>query len=243
FGPILVVTWPIFLLAIVRWVYGLGCLLIKRNANEVRVDFLLTGWLLFSFWGVATGGYFREHYFVQIIPPLALLAAAGADRIAGRPAVRLRPNALLYGLVAAAIAYGVYSESWYFLPGPIEAKCRRRYLANPFPESPAIGRYIADHSDSTEQVLIIGTEPQILFYADRKSASRFILTYPLFGVSKGKRERQERVIDDLRQNRPKFVVTVYLRASLGSVSPDDQKFFDTLEEILRASYQIVLAMP
>jgi hypothetical protein len=41
-------------------------------------------WLAASAVGVGIGGYFREHYFIQAIPPLADLAGRGAGVVGGR---------------------------------------------------------------------------------------------------------------------------------------------------------------
>lgn len=52
-----------------------------RRGPGARPALLWTAWLLASFAAVCTGGRFYPHYYVQLLPPLCLLAAAG---LAGR---------------------------------------------------------------------------------------------------------------------------------------------------------------
>jgi len=46
--------------------------------NRRRENYWMAGWLVLSFGGVALGGRFFPRYFLQLLPPLVLMAARGA---------------------------------------------------------------------------------------------------------------------------------------------------------------------
>ena len=74
------------------------------------------GWLLASFVGVGVGGYFRDHYYIQTIPALAVLAGRGVERWVARWP-EPRAGRIAAGCVTAAVAWGVAVAPWYYLSG------------------------------------------------------------------------------------------------------------------------------
>ena len=162
FFPQLKTFWPVCILVILGIASGV------RRRSSFR---LLLGWLLFSFGGVMLGGYFRGHYFMQILPAVALLASGQLVAL-----IRQRWPRHLFSLSAAAlgliIGFAVWTGSWYYGRTSPEEKSRRLYGKNPFAESVSVGHYLADHSGPEDHVFVFGSEPQILYDAGRPSASR-----------------------------------------------------------------------
>mgnify|MGYP003299295094 CR=1 FL=1 len=62
--------------------------------------------------------------------------------------------------------------------GPLFA-CRSMYGANPFPEALKIAEYLRNHSSPAARIAVLGSEPEIYFYAARHSATGYIYMYPL----------------------------------------------------------------
>jgi hypothetical protein len=54
---------------------------------------------------------------------------------------------------------------------------RQVYGGNPFPEAVEIGAYIRAHSLPADRIVVFGSEPEIYFYAHRKSSSGYIYMY------------------------------------------------------------------
>jgi hypothetical protein len=79
-------------------------------------------------------------------------------------------------LVCAGFVYA-HRGVWFQMTP--EDACRFIYGRNGFVESVEIGRYIKEHSAPDARVAVIGSEPQIYFYAHRHSASGFIYMYDL----------------------------------------------------------------
>jgi hypothetical protein len=85
---------------------------------------------------------------------------------------------------------------------------RSIYPHNSFDAMPAIASEIESITDTDDAVFVFGTEPELLFYAQRTSATRYIYLFPLFGPFPDARERQQGVIDEISSARPSVMVWV-----------------------------------
>jgi hypothetical protein len=196
---------------------GLVCLFVKKDNADRR--FILTTLLGFSLLAFAAGFYFREHYFIVMLPVLSLLAAvavsAAEEALAGaRPAV-----AALFVLACAAFVCN-QGAAWFQMTP--EALCRAEYGKNPFVESVEIGRYIREHSAPDARVAVFGSEPQIYFYAHRRSASGFIYMYDLVQLNSYAGQFQREMIAEIEPAKPQFLVVVNISTSwLNRIGSDE----------------------
>ncbi|HXG12314.1 MAG TPA: glycosyltransferase family 39 protein [Gemmataceae bacterium] len=243
FRGILESSGPIYLAALI----GLGLGFARGDSlwgpGTRRATLILAGWLLASALGVSSGGYFSPHYFIQLIPALALLAGLGFSALALLP---LRPSlrrALPFAAGGLALLYGVVSAPWYYLVGTPEEKCHQLYSYDPFAESVGIGRFIAENSGPDATVFILGSEPQILYYAERKSASRFIFAYPLTIPTPLTGRLQHEAIEDLHRNEPEFIITVFAPTSMMLRDGTPTDLVDEVRTLLKQSYQVVAVLP
>jgi hypothetical protein len=103
--------------------------------------------------GVAASGYFFPHYFQQIVPAVAALAAAaitGGGTAPARWRVAVGSALAIAPLVIAAIGF------WRI--DPAEAS-RRIYPDNYFDTMPAIGAEIAAQTSPDDRIFVFGAEP------------------------------------------------------------------------------------
>lgn len=242
FAPILVSFWPVALLALLG---ALGPALLRPSEAPVagpegervrRNGLVVVACLAMSFLAISAGGYYRQHYFIQAIPAVALLAGLGTTLAAAAIAQDKLRSALPWAACAFAALVALFVSRDYYLPGSPDAKARALYGTNPFPESAAIGQYIADRSAASDRVFIMGSEPQILFHANRRSATRYILAYPLMAPHADTRARQEAAIAEVRAADPKFIVTVFLPSSLLPTSRSPFEIFDDLRAFMGQRY-------
>jgi 4-amino-4-deoxy-L-arabinose transferase-like glycosyltransferase len=240
FSVILETAGPVYALA-VAGVVG-GWLLPPREGRVARPGRLVAVWLAFSCVGVTTGGYFREHYFMQIIPALAVLAAVGAATLAGLLPSRWPRAVLPWAVAAAVIAYAVVAAPRYWLPGSPDEKSRLLYLSNPFPESAEVARYVAELSDPADPIFVFGSEPQIYYYARRKCASRYIFMYPLTMALRNTRDRQRACLEDLYNHPPRFIIRVDSGPSFLWHDHHPPYLERGLGELLENAYQWVAAV-
>jgi hypothetical protein len=229
----------------VCWVLAvLGLFVSRRGDGSARG--LWCGWWVACALGASVGLYFRPHYFFQALPALVALAGCFLGATGERLLIRGGASAgvALVALALIVIAPPIAANrSILFDAEPAEIS-RAIYGMNPFPESIEIGRYIRRTSDPDDRVYIVGSEPQILFYAERASATRYIFFYPLTGVYPDVLERQRKVVAEVSAARPLYVVWVNLRSSLMRVDGTESHVFDESKALLAREYLLeFVALP
>ena len=207
----------IILRSILIWILvGYGVVSLFRNKKMRPQRLFVLAFLGFSFISVCPGFYFRRHYFVLLLPAVALLAGIGAgsvqDFFAGEKSV-LAAKVKPILLVLVVIFQAAYQQrNFFFVMGPI-AESRAIYGGNPFPESVEIARYIRENSSKNDLVAILGSEPQILFYAQRHSATGYTDMYELTQKHDYALQMQKEMISEIESARPKFLIFVYILTS------------------------------
>jgi hypothetical protein len=178
------------------WCAGLGLARIWWENKREGKAWFATVFLIFSFLAVCPGFYFRKHYFVLLLPAIALLAGA---------AIR---EPMTVGILAVALISSVFTQrAFLFRMTPLEAS-RELYGSNPFPEAIRVADYIRAHSERNARIAVIGSEPEIYFYADRHSATSYIYMYSLMEPQPYALTMQEDMIREVTAAAPEFVVEV-----------------------------------
>ena len=210
FGIILKTQWPLWFLA------GFGCAALARNKRGCSDRVFVFGFLLFSLLSICPGMYFRGHYFVLLLPAVALLIGSGtrsAELMLSAP--NFAPWAACCALLplVLAISYGFFQEKdCFFILTPTQVS-RATYGANPFAEAPRIAGYLKGHTSPTDRIAVFGSEPEIYFYADRLSATGHIYMYGLMENQPFAERMQAQMIGDIEAARPKYIVTVNVSSS------------------------------
>jgi hypothetical protein len=194
----------------------MGGLLLFCKQPLPRRRFFIVSFSLFSFLAVCPGWYFREHYFIQVLPAAGLLAAVAFDTISGVLARReppFRPATIPSAIFAVAVAGAlIQGRDIYFFLTPVQA-CRAVYATSPFPEAVEISRYLASHCAPDARILVMGSEPEIYFYSHRRSATGYICTYPLMEQQPYVTAMQREMIQEIERANPAYVVFVNIHTS------------------------------
>ena len=193
------------------WIMALAGLVLIwwRRQNRFAAVFI-TGFLLCSFLAICPGLYFRLHYFVLMLPAIALLAGAAVEVVQMKwPRARW----LAYGVFAAVLLLSVvWQREFLFQMTPLQL-ARSMYGKSPFPEAVQIASYIQAHSAPGSRVAILGSEPEIPFYAHRLSATGHIYTYGLMEPQPYALTMQDEFIRDIEYSQPDYVVFVTYQSS------------------------------
>jgi Dolichyl-phosphate-mannose-protein mannosyltransferase len=141
----------------------------KIWAGKAAERTALFGLLAASAIGAAAGARFYPHYYVQLIPPLVLLAAPYYTRLWSRtmqpPRWLLRPAVTYAWLALTIVAFSI---------GDWTALAPRRVPSE-------AGRYLSTHSDPDDRIFVWGQTSKIYLDAHRRPACRYIATFPLTG--------------------------------------------------------------
>ena len=202
-----------------------------KNAERVA----LLGLLAASAVGTAAGARFYEHYYIQLIPPLALLAAPFYAHLwTGRmqsPHWLLRPSLTCVWLALTIVAFSI--SHWVALAArsePLET-----------------GRYLLEHSAPTDRIFVWGHKTRIYLDARRRPACRYILSFPLtgsvFGGTVPGLDTRFRIRpfawatleEDFKKHPPAYIVDLY--SEPGALYP--VRDFPILAKLLAERYQPV----
>jgi len=103
-------------------------------------------------------------------------------------------------------------RKFYFEVSPVEAS-RISYGGNPFLESVRVVEYLRDHTEASDTIAVLGSEPQIYFYSKRHSATGYVYTYRLMEPQSYARQMQEEMIRQIKSARPKYLISIGVRLS------------------------------
>jgi hypothetical protein len=210
---------------------GLVITILKRS----RRDWFLIGFLLAGFIALLPGFYFREHYYLQLLPAVALLFGL-ALATAWNVSAPWRYGAIVGALVALFLPF--IGQRNYFLASTPTALSREIYGGNPFPEAIEVARYIEANSTPDEPVAVLGSEPEIFFYSHRRSATTLIYGYPLLEHHPFAHAMQETMAHEIEDRRPKFIVFMNVPTSW-VIRPDSDRFiFEWADAYLARNYQL-----
>ncbi|MDD5657441.1 MAG: hypothetical protein PHF00_09340, partial [Elusimicrobia bacterium] len=144
------------------------------------------------------------HYYIPMIPFLCLPAAAGLASLLGPCASPRRA-----GLDAAAIAAVAILLCWphrRLIAMSGERLFDSFYTGNPFVEAVPAAKRVAELAAPDDYVYVAGSEPEILYYAKRRSPTRFVIAYPFMLPTPLAASYQREIIADLERRPPKVVV-------------------------------------
>jgi 4-amino-4-deoxy-L-arabinose transferase-like glycosyltransferase len=157
---------------------------------------------------VVPGFFFTNHYYITALAAVALLNGALAGSVMrGARSGRFAQVAGVWILIGVGLLVGVARYKAYYFGWVADVTVSRwLYDGNPFTESIAIGEYLKRHTTPEDRIAILGSETQILFYAQRRSPSRFVNAYFLTAVHPRARGMQHEMIRDIERAGPKYIV-------------------------------------
>ena len=206
--------------AVLIWILaGVGLTALFWNKKTKCHRIFVGGFLLFSFLSICPGLYFREHYFI----PRPLFVA----------------NMMPALLFLVALFSAVYQQKNFFFVMSPTMVSRFVYTLNPFPEVSEIARFLRENSSENDRIAVIGSEPQICFYANRRSATGYIYTYALMENHSYARKMQEEMIGEIETASPKFLIFVNVPTSWLLRPDSEQMIFKWFQQYQQKYYLLV----
>ena len=125
---------------------------------------LILAWLVVSMVGSLAGGHLSWHYFIQVMAPLALLAALGIDAALQSPRRKQVALVAAIGFALPALGWGGYN---------VVADPLTYDFSSPVPQHQRVADYIRAHTRPSDRVFVWGDWPALYVESDRLMASRF----------------------------------------------------------------------
>jgi Dolichyl-phosphate-mannose-protein mannosyltransferase len=193
--------------------------------------------LFFSFLGTSAGMYFRMHYFVLLLPAVAILAGMAVASLQSRLSQRAKIIPLL--VFAGVLWWNIhYQALMFFRATPLQV-CEAIYRSNPFIESVSVGQYLREHFKPDAHIAVVGSEPEIYFYSRRHSVTGYIYTYPLMEAQPYAALMQREMIDEIEAGRPEYIVLVTYRLSWLAKPTSDYLILNWVENYTEEYYKPV----
>jgi hypothetical protein len=187
------------------------------NARARKKFYFTAFFLLFSFLALCPGAYFRPHYFILLLPAAALLTGiaiySATEVIAERGNRRLAFVPLIIFL--GAFGWSIFRQHTFYFSLAPSAAMNVTYGANPFVAAMQTAGYIRQNSSENARIAVLGSEPEIYFYAHRQSATGYLYMYSLIVRQKYTARMQKEFIDEVETNRPEYLVYVDVADSWG----------------------------
>ncbi len=189
-------------------------------------------WLASAVLSVMVGLRFFGHYYLQLVPPLAIITAGALHR-GSRRAARVTVA------VAATFAIG-FSAAGYFMR-PFDADLQYKNVS----------KYLADHTRPDDRVLVWGSVPEIYWASGTRPATRFITTSGFLGGAQPGRPPEDAAPEDsspvawdwffedlAAHPLPRFIVDT-APAKIRGAEWTPIRRFPRLEALLQSQYRFV----
>ncbi len=214
-----------------------GLFLGWRDMLRQKQMIVVTGFLFFSFFGTSIGLYFRPHYFILSLPALALLAGLGVESL-GRALLLRQAKIISSVLYFAVFCWAIWvGRRTYFQMTPLQIS-PVLYQESPFVQSIKVAQYIREHSAKNASIVVLGSEPEIYFYAQRHSATGYIYAYALMEEHRDAPKMQREMIREIEQNKPEYLVQVGYKYSWLLRDSSDTEILDWMERYTKEFYQL-----
>jgi hypothetical protein len=195
-----------------------------------------------SFLSICPGAYFRPHYYILVLPAAAILAGVGVSSATGKlsesmPYLTIAPLLIFLACFGAS----VFAQRQIYFSMPPAEVVRTIYENNAFVPAVTISDYIREHSPETARIAVLGSEPEIYFYARRRSATGYLYMYSLIVHHKYTERMRDDMMRELEANRPLYVVYVDVWDDWGprDGGPQLASFLPRLRDFMDRSYEIV----
>ncbi len=239
--------WALRLVA--RWDWGFWMLGgASLAALAIRASRTPAGglWLLLAttLGAAVTAGKLYVHYYEPVIVPLALGVGSGSAWLLGAIAARrgLAERAALGALLLAPWVWPAYhGAATLWDPGATVARALEPLP--PAAQAERVAAYVAERTAPDEPFLVVGSEPQLYFYAARPSSSRMAHTYLLTGPYSFAPEARARFIRELREDGPRYVVMVDVAVSLSEFPAGARRLAAETFAVLGEHYALERSYP
>ncbi len=194
---------------------ALGWLCLLSGAYEQRARVFGLLFPLFCLASALVGIAYYQHYFVLCLPAVAMLTGISVDAIRTKFTENMG-NKVAAALVVLLVLIPVLQNTDYYIRPDFVKIHRQSYGMNPFPELQQVGEELGRRTLPGDQIGILGSEPEVLVYSRRNSATGLLFLYNLFSRGQRSAKLQEQYLDDLRKNEPAYLVWITETGSWGS---------------------------
>jgi hypothetical protein len=185
---------------------GIGLFILWWEKRVRASAIFVCGFFFFSCLAICPGFYFRQHYFILVLPAIAIFTGVAIRYCHARCASLKIAWFIPPLLYLTCFFHGIFLKKVFFFTGSPVTACRYMYYPNPFPESLSVAEYVRNHSAPDSTIAVMGSEPQIYFYARRRSATSYLYMYSLMEKQRYALIMQQEMIQEIERSRPEYII-------------------------------------
>jgi len=203
------------------WVLAaIGITAPRWSPSARKYSWFLTALLLFSFLAICPGAYFRPHYFVLLLPVIAILVSVAVSSATEVLAGLQKPK---YLIVLPSLAFlacfgsSIFQQRAFYFSMDPEKAMRATYRSEGavFLAARKTAEYVKTNSSPSSRIAVLGSEPEIYFYANRHSATGYIYMYGSTARQKYTARMRQQMIQEIETCHPDLLIYVDDRDSWG----------------------------
>jgi len=150
----------------------------RPSTIDYRLRWLPLPWLAAAIVGVTLGGLYNRHYFVQLLPPLCVLAGVGL--VASVQVVRRVPwTAPLLAVPLAALVMTVRADAPYYVGGSPVAISQRLYDWPVYTYQAELVAFLRRRVPAGQPFFVAYAAAPLHYLANRPSVTRYLWRRPL----------------------------------------------------------------
>ncbi len=176
-------------------------------------------WVISASAGIWMSGGTWNHYFFQLVAPLALLAGPGFLAL-----LHISHRWLWNGLIILAFLMFITGELPLWFVSPQEASWQI-YKSPPLQLAPQVATYVASQTDDDDTIYVAFTQAQIYYLADRRAQPAQMFWYEVNRSS----AIFDRVEDAIRRRGPATIIWV-------QPPPSHRATFEAFEQLVQQGY-------
>ena len=190
----------LFQISLIGYVCVIILILLKRNSISKMRLLLFIGLLNLPIElmliGISRKTY--PHYFMTMLPVLALFAGAAVWTVISLTSKWKIPVLLRYAAAAAVTGFFIWNSFYNYMD--------QLFIYRKFTKHETVINYIKDATAPDESVLLWGAETSVNYFSQRKSPTRFTYQYALDHEGYVNEELIIEFFDDVIQNRPRLII-------------------------------------
>ena len=193
---------------------------------RTKPSLFLVASVLAALLGLSMPTRFYEHYFIQIVPPLAILAGASLAYLLQQRSVI---SMIALAPFVASVIFWFKTDYKYYLSYSPEQVSNKKYGSDEFVNSTKIAKYIIERTASNDYIYQWGFKPELYFLTNRRAPNRYTLYFTV-GASEDPWQASIDLANSIIAKRP-----VYLVVTASGVASRSQGY-DVIRNILAMNY-------
>lgn len=189
---------------ILLWVLAISGFFIINKRHFLRA------WTVFAAIGVTAGGRFFPHYFVQLIPVLSILSGYCLNKvwesIDRQNFWAKAQNKFIFSTLSVLVVLTFINQIRYFAFLDCYDICKEKYPMQSFEFKERLAEEVKKITNPDDYIFVWGSEPEIYFFAERRSPVRFINNHYVWIHSAFAEKAKKEIMQELNLKKPKAII-------------------------------------